>query len=129
MCLGGPKGLLPDRPYVSLVNCDTTATGADDHPPLNFTLQENGYLVEASTGKCVGLADGNIESGALLELQDCVDTSGEMKYDKEHIRAAAPQGRKSEASLSYAPNQIARERPGFSSSVPASAVSILREHQ
>ena len=72
LCLGGANGWMPDRPYLSLVDCNTSAVGADEHPPMRVALQADGYLVETSTGKCVGLAEDSMEAGALLGLLDCV---------------------------------------------------------
>lgn len=76
LCFGGTTGWMPDRPYISLVNCDPNDNAYDSHPPLEFVVdQHHNFLVEKGSGRCLGLAEGVRESGALLELQECVVSS------------------------------------------------------
>tara|TARA_A100001035_G_scaffold254467_1_gene228327 strand:- start:122 stop:946 length:825 start_codon:yes stop_codon:yes gene_type:complete len=84
LCFGGPEGWMPDRPYLSLVNCDPLSWGAEDHPPLRFFVKDDGYIVETVTGKCVGLAEGSMESGALLGLQECIKGRKDEEEEEEH---------------------------------------------
>lgn len=84
LCFGGTKGWMPDRPYISLVNCDPNDPTYEDHMPLEFVVdQHHRFLVEMSSGKCLGLAEGVREAGALLELQECIVMTNSRHESKE----------------------------------------------
>jgi hypothetical protein len=84
MCFGGIDGYMPSRPYISLVNCDPGNAGYAQHPALQLQHEQGqghgkrggySFLVDKASGKCLGLAEGVQEGGALLELQDCLVSS------------------------------------------------------
>ena len=82
MCFGGIEGYMPSRPYISLVNCDPGNAGYTQHPALQLEHEPGhekyggySFLVDKASGKCLGLAEGVRERGALLELQDCLVSS------------------------------------------------------
>lgn len=101
LCFGGTKGWMPDRPYISLVNCDPEDPAYEEHRPLEFVVdQHHRFLVEKESGKCLGLAEGVREAGALLELQKCIvatnsrheSKGGSMERDHQQFHYNAKTG-------------------------------------
>ena len=65
-----------NRPYLNLVFCSGNTTGTSiPHQPLSLIFLRTGQLKDQTSGMCVGLANGVLEAGALLQLQPCLNRS------------------------------------------------------
>jgi len=75
LCLGEGTS---DRPFLRLVRCDGGGVSGQPAKPLRFQWTSRQQLQDVSSGKCISLADGVSEPGALLQLVSC-------DYSKKNI--------------------------------------------
>lgn len=68
LCLG--EGVV-NRPYLRLVRCDGAGVSGQPAKALRFQWTSHQQLQDVASGKCVSLADGVSEPGALLQLVSC----------------------------------------------------------
>jgi glucosylceramidase len=63
-----------NRGYLRLVDCGD-ASSSDSSSLLQVKLSDQGQMVDRESNLCVGLSADSLESGALLSLGACVETS------------------------------------------------------
>jgi glucosylceramidase len=80
LCVSSPSDAT-QRLYLNVVQCD-----GSQNPMVVHYDPVTGHLQDKRTNKCVSLADGSTEAGALLLLQDCLSSvSSALKAaDTEH---------------------------------------------
>ena len=73
---GDPAGM---RPYLHVVVCDAKPAKGYSQPLRLARLASSGMWLDEVSGKCLGLAGGVSEPGALLELQPCASSLSAYK--------------------------------------------------